>query len=348
MRILLGNSLANSLRQHFKSAIEANSLHERLPASIGKFPASTGFSEHMGNIKGENVVIIQTLAREDNHSTNDFAAQLYFAADAAKEAGAKNIWVITPYNGYARQDRHVDGRNVSIGIKTYSKMLKGLGVIGHSLIDIHSEEGLGHIKDVFGPDNVFNLTTTKLFAETLEQRLFSKESISRESALVGGPDAGADPRVDALARELGVSTFRIRKKHKDVSDTEITGHEGNVKDKITITVDDEIDTAGTMSNAQTLLAEQGSIRRIVCAAHPVLSKGGLEKIFTAGARNNRSVSDIIFTDTIDTEIPYARIVKQYDDIDDLNRIQIASVGPMLWHHIANDIANHPAMQLGVS
>ncbi|MBZ4648961.1 MAG: phosphoribosylpyrophosphate synthetase, partial [Desulfomicrobiaceae bacterium] len=67
---------------------------------------------------------------------------------------------------------------------------------------------------------------------------------------------------------------------------------GDVKGKIAVVLDDMIDTAGTMTEAGSLLAEQGAEDVVACATHPVLSGPAVDRLLAS------AFSKVIVTDTI--------------------------------------------------
>lgn len=335
MLVLLGNSLAPTLRANFHHAA-AHEAISFLPASIWNYKSSASFSEILKKPQqGEPVTLIQSLGRVDGNSINDFAMQLMFTVDVLKKNGAGPIWVVLPYSGYGRQDR---GGMVSAGIDTYASALKHFGVVGMSVVDMHSKGGLDCLKNNFGTDQVYNIQPTQIYALDIVNRALDKDAVG------GGPDAGSHERATALVERLGLGEFKFKKLHTGVSDTKVIGFEGDVKSRRTITVDDELDTTGTMTNAQLRLKEEGAIERHVYAAHGVFSDGGLERIFTSGARGDRTVTSISVTDSIDISFELERLRRQYESLDDINRVRVLSIGRLLALHVAGEITLHPAMQ----
>ncbi len=337
MLILLGNSLAPTLREYFTGKAQSTDGYDRLPASFGKFTAGQSFTEHFNPVKGQPVILVQSLGSIPSHSTNDFAMQALFEVAELKRRGASAVWVIAPYAGYSRQDRAVDGRYVSQGMDTYAKLLKAAGADGFSTIHMHSDAGTEAVERHFGKEQVFNLSTAGIFAD------YIRGNLNVENLAIGGPDAGAHDFAADIARLTGASGFGFTKRHIGVSDTETTGFEGDVSGKTTLTADDEIDTGGTITNAQKGLKAKGAIMRLIGASHAVFSNGGLERVFTAGARDQRLADTVVTTDTIDRTHELAELARQYGDLDDMSRVVVLPVGPLLWEHVTKDIAPHPVM-----
>lgn len=338
-KIIVGNSIAPTMRSYFKARTENRTDITLLPSSLGKFSSGQAFSEFLGDVEGQPVIFLQSLGSVDNHTTNDFAMQTIQAVAELKNAGASSVWVIAPYSGYPRQDRGYKGTNMSIGIETLGQCLKAVGANGFSTMDMHSSAGIDLLVKHLGEDNVFNLSTTSIFEQ------HAKDTIGIDALLVGGPDEGADQRRDDLAEALGTEKFEIRKKRDGLDDSHVTDFAGEVSGKRTLTVDDEIDSANTITNAQNTLKDEGATERHIAGTHAVLSKGGLEKAFTAGSRGDRLIKTIAVTDSIDPTFEIARLSRQYSDIDDMSRIYVLEAGPLLWDHIQDDVITHPDMQI---
>jgi ribose-phosphate pyrophosphokinase len=67
---------------------------------------------------------------------------------------------------------------------------------------------------------------------------------------------------------------------------------GDVKGKIALTVDDEIDTAGSLVNTVSVLIEQGAREVYSCCTHPVLSGPAVKRL------SESVIEEITVTNTI--------------------------------------------------
>ena len=338
--LLLGNNLAPSLRDYFKARVADDEQIDFLPASIGKFVSTEAFSEiKLGDkdLKGRSVAIVQSLAAFGNDSVNDFCMQLLLTIRTLKRNGAGPVWVIAPFAAYSRQDRPFDGRMTSVAAEEFAIMLKEAGADGFTTIDMHSEAGLQYFIDQFGANNTFNLDPTPIFAKDI------KAHTSTDNVCIGGPDAGANLRAANLANALGTSTFAFKKQHKGVNDTEVISFEGNVEGKTSITVDDMIDTGGTIVNSQKRLAGEGAKQRRVYSALPLFSNDGLERLFRARVEDTDefAITELVVTDTTDIGSKVADLKRQYGDEDVDRFLRQISVGDLLYSHIQNDIFTPP-------
>jgi ribose-phosphate pyrophosphokinase len=70
-------------------------------AFVGRFSDGEIQVEIQENVRGKNVVVIQSTCAP----TNDSLMELMIMIDALKRASASRITAVIPYFGYARQDR---------------------------------------------------------------------------------------------------------------------------------------------------------------------------------------------------------------------------------------------------
>ena len=84
----------------------------------------------------------------------------------------------------------------------------------------------------------------------------------------------------------------LRSRVSNVDRTEILNVIGDVDGKIALTVDDEIDTAGSLINAVNILLENGAKEVYSCATHAIFSSPAIERIAAS------PVKEVIVTDTV--------------------------------------------------
>lgn len=341
MFILLGNHLAPTLRDYFQSRVRNDQNITLLPGNIGKFVSSEAFSDIKAapaDLGGKPVTIVQSLAAVDDHTANDLAMQLLLTVRILKKNGAGPVWAIMPFAAYGRQDRPRNGQ-LSSSIDDFAFLLKQAGVEGVTTMELHSELGVQFLKNNFGKKQVFNLDPTKLFVRDI------KACAADASFVVGGPDAGANARADSVAKALKAKKFTFTKEHIGVNNTSVTGFSGDVKEAATITVDDMIDTGGTIKNAQLTLQSNGAVSRYVYSAHGILSNGGLEKLFEAAANDgSSSITRLVLTDTIDFTAKMDQLKSRYGAEAVDARIRVLETGETFYNHMLRDILPHPVMK----
>ena len=227
------------------------------------------------NIRGKDVFIIQ--------STNPPAEQLLellIIMDAAKRASARRITAVTPYFGYARQDKK-DQPRVPITAKLIADLITVAGAHRILAMDLHVEQIQGF----------FNIPFDHLYAAPVVIEYFKQFDLS--NFVVVSPDPGSVNRSRAIAKRLGNLPIAIvDKRRPEPNKSSVYNIVGDVKGKDILIVDDIIDTAGTIVGASIGLHERGVRDIFVCCTHPVLSGDALKKI------KNAPIKKLIITDTI--------------------------------------------------
>ena len=227
------------------------------------------------NIRGKDVFIIQ--------STNPPAEQLLellIIMDAAKRASARRITAVTPYFGYARQDKK-DQPRVPITAKLIADLITVAGAQRILAMDLHVEQIQGF----------FNIPFDHLYAAPVVIEYFKQFDLS--SFVVVSPDPGSVNRSRAIAKRLGNLPIAIvDKRRPEPNKSSVYNIVGDVKGKDILIVDDIIDTAGTIVGASIALHERGTRDIFVCCTHPVLSGDAMKKIKDA------PIKKLIITDTI--------------------------------------------------
>jgi ribose-phosphate pyrophosphokinase len=115
---------------------------------------------------------------------------------------------------------------------------------------------------------------------------------------------------------LGLPLAIIEKRRsQDGKETTMYNVIGDVQGKNVIIADDEIDTAGTLTDAARFLRKAGAQQLIAAATHAVFSKPAARRL------GNSELSQVVVTDTV----PIAP--KKRERIGD--RLHVISVAPLL-------------------
>ncbi|MCK4233201.1 ribose-phosphate pyrophosphokinase [candidate division WOR-3 bacterium] len=227
------------------------------------------------NIRGKDVFIIQ--------STNPPAEnllELLIIIDAAKRASARRITAVTPYFGYARQDKKDEPR-VPITAKLIADLITIAGAQRVLGMDLHVEQIQGF----------FNIPFDHLYAAPIIIEYFKQFDLS--NFIIVSPDPGSVNRSRAIAKRLGNLPIAIVDKRRPAPNkASVLNIIGEVKGKDVIIIDDIIDTAGTIAGASFALHESGAKDIFVSCTHPVLSGDSLDRL------RNSSIKELVVTDTI--------------------------------------------------
>ncbi len=241
-------------------------------ATIKNFADGEIFVQVDTSVRNQQVFVIQSTQKPVNESL----MELLLFLDALKRASAKEINVIIPYFGYARQDRKVKGRQ-SISAKLVATMIELAGATRVVTFDIHSEQAQGF----------FDIPVDILRASEIIAAEVKKMKI--KNLTVVSPDHGGVVRARRFASQLNnVPLAIVDKRRLKHNEAEAIAILGDVKDRNVMIYDDMVDTGGTIIAAVNLLKKEGAKDIYVATTHAVLSSsdGSLtsEKILNAGVK----------------------------------------------------------------
>lgn len=239
------------------------------------------------SIRGDEVYIVQSTS----YPGNEYLIELLIMIDALKRASAKEINVVMPYYGYARQDRKAKARE-PITAKLVANMLEVAGADRILALDLHAAQLQGYF-DI----PVDHLLGVPLLASYILDYDFTEEVV------VIAPHHGAISRARMLAQFLDVSLAIIDERRAKPSGNEEINVIGEIEGKVCIIADDIIDTGKTVTTAAKVLMEEGAETVFVSATHGVFSEGAIENI------KQSELEKIIITDSI-----YLPEEKQIDKI----------------------------------
>ena len=231
------------------------------------------------NVRSKDVYVVQSTCEP----VNDNLIELLLMIDALKRASANRITVVIPYYGYARQDKKVAPR-VPISAKLIADLLTTAGANKIITMDLHAGQIQGF----------FNIPVDNLFAAPVLIDFIKNEFIKNiaTDVMIVSPDAGGAERARAFAKRLNVGLAIIDKRRDAPNEAKAMAVIGNVAGKVTVILDDMVDTAGTLTEAVSALMKHGAKEVHACCTHPVLSGPAVERIIKS------ELKSIIATDTI--------------------------------------------------
>ncbi|HEX6108559.1 MAG TPA: ribose-phosphate diphosphokinase, partial [Ktedonobacteraceae bacterium] len=137
----------------------------------------------------------------------------------------------------------------------------------------------------------FNIPVDELTAEILLARYFVAKK--HENYTVVSADEGFAKKARKLADRLNAPLAIVEKRrHGNKSVAEAMGIIGSVEGKIALIVDDEIDTAGSLTQAVRVVREHGARDIYCCATHGIFSGPAIDRLKSA------SIKEIVITDSI--------------------------------------------------
>ncbi|MBC7835200.1 MAG: ribose-phosphate pyrophosphokinase [Phycisphaerales bacterium] len=212
---------------------------------------------------------------------NDNLMELLIYIDCLKRASAKRVTVVTPYYGYARQDRKDEGR-VPITAKLVANLITAARADRVLAIDLHAAQIQG-----FFDIPVDHLSATPVFFEYFQS---SREQLG-DLCLVS-PDVGNVKVAEAFANLLGGDLAIINKRRISGSNVTTGNLIGTVKNKTVLMFDDMITTAGTVCEAARVVMDHGARDVIAAATHPVLVGMSIQRLAES------PISRVVVTNTI--------------------------------------------------
>jgi ribose-phosphate pyrophosphokinase len=256
---------------------------ESAKLEIKKFPDGEKYLRVLEDVKGEDVIVIQSI----NRTPDEFLFEYLLLVDTLKDLGAKRVVSFVPYFAYARQDeRFKPGEALSF--KTVSKLIESVGTDEIYTIDMHQHR-------VLKSSDVFKIPSRNLSAMPLLADYVEKAG-KLEKPLVIGPDGEAEQWARLVAERLQTDYDVFEKKRLGSENVQIRPRKANARDRDVLIVDDIISTGGTIVEALKILFSQGARKIDVACTHPLLIGGALAKIYEAGARN------VIGTDTVPSPV----------------------------------------------
>jgi len=264
-------------------------------AEVFEFANENIFVRIEDNARDRDVFIIQPTCRPVQKSI----MELLIMIDAFKRASAGRITAVVPFYSYGRSDKK-DQPRVPISARLIADMISVAGADRVLTMDLHQ----GQIQGFFSIP-VDELTAVHLLSAHFQQQ--------RLEDLVVVTDLGFAKRARTFAEILEAPLAVIEKRRPgNLGTAELLNVIGEVKGKRAIIVDDEIDTASTLTEVVRALIREGVTEIHACATHGVLSDPAIERI------RDSELTEVVVTDTI--PLPPAKR---------LPKIKVLSVAPLI-------------------
>ncbi|MBI4151851.1 ribose-phosphate diphosphokinase [Candidatus Woesearchaeota archaeon] len=237
------------------------------PLTISAFPDGDRYLKWNTPVKGKKVVILHSFQPHPNESLWN----VIWAAETAKDLGARKVILVAPYLAYMRQDiRFHPGEAVSSRI-----MAKHLNACTDKIITIDPHlHRYKSLKDIFSIAAV-SITANQLIGQYIKRRI--------KNPVIIGPDWESYQWAEVIAREVGcghtvLEKTRFSSRHvKSKMTKQIV-----LKDKDVIIVDDIISTGHTMIEALKKAKAQKARSVIGIGVHGLFVENGLGKMKKAG------------------------------------------------------------------
>lgn len=259
----------------------AKQITEYLGMPLGKcevfqFSNENIFVRILENIRQCDVFVVQPICSPVNQSL----VELLIMLDAMKRASAGRITAVVPYYGYGRTDKK-DQPRVPITARLIADLLTVAGANRLLTVDLHAAQIQGF----------FNIPVDELTALNLMANYFKDRKYN--DLVVVATDIGITKRARDLAEKLNVPLAIMEKRRiGNVDRAETLNVIGEVSGMTALTVDDEIDTAGSLVNVVETLIKNGAKEVYACCTHPIFSGSAIERIKTC------PVKEVVVTNTV--------------------------------------------------
>jgi len=245
-------------------------------AQVFEFSNENIFVKIEENVRGKDVFVVQPFSSPVNTSI----LELLIMMDALKRASAKRITAVIPYYAYGRSDKK-DQPRVPITARLLANCITVAGANRVLTMDLHAGQIQGF----------FDVPVDELTAQSILAQYFLAKELA--DVTVVATDTGFAKQARNFAELLNAPLAIVEKRRVgNRGRTESLGLIGSVKDRHAVVVDDEVDTAGSMINAASLVRAQGARDVYLCATHGVLSDDAVKKLDGSIAR------ELVIADTI--------------------------------------------------
>lgn len=245
-------------------------------ADVFKFSNDNTFVRIGSSVRQDDVFVVQSFSTP----VNDSIMELLIMIDTLQRASAGRITAVIPYYGYGRTDKK-DQPRVPITARLVAKLIVQAGADRVLTVDLHAGQIQGF----------FDIPVDEMSAMYLTAHYFVEKHLERP--VVVSPDLGNTKRARNFADSLQCPLAIIEKRRIGNQDrSEALNLIGSVSGCQAILVDDEIDTAGSITQAAQVCIDGGATEVYASCIHPVFSGPAIERLV------NSPIREVVVTDTI--------------------------------------------------
>ncbi len=230
--------------------------------TISSFPDGDIYLRFNKKVKGEVVVIVQSFQPHSDMSLFD----VVFAAETAKDLGAKKVILVAPYLAYMRQDKRFHPGE-AINSRIMAKLLNN-SIDKIITIDPHLHR-YKSLKDIF------TIPAKRVTANPLVVEYVKK----MKNVVIIGPDWESYQWAEKIAKKIGVECSvleKTRHSSRHVESKFITPID--LKGKNTVIIDDIISTGKTMIAAAKKARKLGAKSVTAIGVHGLFVENAVEKM----------------------------------------------------------------------
>ncbi|OQM73420.1 ribose-phosphate pyrophosphokinase [Manganibacter manganicus] len=249
-----------------------------------RFPDGETYVRILSEVKGKAVDLVCTLARPD-----DGFLRLIFAADAARNLGARQVNLVAPYLSYMRQDRRFQSGE-AVSSRSFARL------VSSSFDRLLTVDPHLHRYSALSP--LYTMPTDTLHAAPLLADWIAAEV---DKPLIIGPDEESDQWVSAIAARIGAPHAVLRKvrhgdRHVEVKLPDLSKWRGRQP----VLADDIASSGNTLIEAARQLPLQGFVRPVVAVVHAIFADDSFQRLAALCDR-------IVSTDSVPHESSSVRL-----------------------------------------
>jgi ribose-phosphate pyrophosphokinase len=257
--------------------------HEEREFADGEFKIRA-----LESVRGEHVVVCQSLAADRRMSSADKLVRLLVFCGALKDAAARRVTAFIPYLAYWRKDRRTQARD-PVTTSYVARLIEAVGIDTVVTIDAHN---------IATFDNAFRCRKEHLESAAAFAGHFAPLVAAAGRIVVLSPDAGGEQRARVFASLLAARVERavelaFAEKHRSLG--QVTGDlfAGDVRDAVVIIYDDMISTGGTVARAVKAAKARGAGAVHCAATHGLFSGDCIATL------NGSPLASLAVMDTVD-------------------------------------------------
>ncbi len=227
-----------------------------------RFPDGETYVRILSDVKNKVVDLVCTLARPD-----DGFLRLIFAADAARDLGARQVNLIAPYLSYMRQDRRFQPGE-AVTSRSFARLVS-LSFDRLLTVDPHL-----HRYPALSP--LYTMPTDTLHAAPLLADWIAAEV---DKPLIIGPDEESDQWVSAIAAQIGAPHAVLRKVRHGDRNVEVKLPDlSKWRGRQPVLADDIASSGNTLIEAARQLPLQGFVRPVVAVVHAIFADDSFQRL----------------------------------------------------------------------
>ncbi len=245
-------------------------------SKVFEFSNENIFVRILENVRERDVFIVQPICSPVNKSL----VELLIMLDALRRASAGRITAVVPYYGYSRTDKK-DQPRVPITARLIADLITTAGANRLLTVDLHAPQIQGF----------FTIPVDELTARPMLTQYFKEKGL--DNLVVVATDIGISKVARDVAAKLEAPLAIMEKRRLgNIDASETLNVIGEVEGMRALTVDDEIDTAGSLVGVVNALMKQGATEIYACCTHPVFSGPAIQRI------SESPVKEVVVADTI--------------------------------------------------